>query len=586
MSKIWDFIILSFRHFGAPTGIHSSLFEDFDRLDKFYIEHSTLPVEEYEIIIDIFRHCVNRNENLHGHRHIEYPTPDITPNPTDTDVIMDDSLVQRALSPQGSTSLLDLILSPAEIQMDTWKPNVQTVMHQFQEFDNEGYDINNVAFDVVQNSKARYNQDKSVRLFGLQFTELPSASDWTNRSVENFGTLALPSTFEELQKVPLDRHYNFLMSLDKNSIDFEIGKLGVEAHMFWEKPEVRAAFNEICKKWFFNDCKAYVKNTIDISEDSQNPNPTDNTNPSMAIVVSQKEKVQSVELGFVEKLIEMWRLRKRILEDKAEILVDGTLAKYGYKAGETLMNRTLTYRSSYVNRVFKARNKAITLEERKRGALIMYENYIQQYKAILLQCERDFDIMINVRLYKEIVIPFFKVKHGQFAAVALTRCGANLMLRKVWDAFINKRERILAREHAKTIQSQKKFDDKLHKAQLPAGIQIDNRIDSHMADFDTKIKNVIKDTVKSRSIKKESLIIDPALYEIDDSLEEEFPQPAVEFYSSSQKQSSTSSKRRQPETVDLRSPTQQQRRKRNQILGNLLYTLEVYRLFLQLLISI
>ena len=83
-----------------------------------------------------------------------------------------------------------------------------------------------------------------------------------------------------------------------------------------------------------------------------------------------------------------------------------------------------------------------------------------------------------------------------------------------------------------------------------------------MADFDTKIKNVIKDTVKSRSIKKESLIIDPALYEIDDSLEEEIPQPAVEFYSSSQKQSSTSSKRRQPETVDLRSPTQQQRRKK------------------------
>ena len=90
---------------------------------------------------------------------------------------MDDSLVQRALSSQGSSSLLDLILLYAEIQMDTWKPNVQTVMHQFKEFDNEGYDSNNVAFDVVQNSKARFNQDKSVRLFGLQFTELPSASN-------------------------------------------------------------------------------------------------------------------------------------------------------------------------------------------------------------------------------------------------------------------------------------------------------------------------------------------------------------------------------------------------------------------------
>ena len=90
-------------------------------------------------------------------------------------------------------------------------------------------------------------------------------------------------------------------------------------------------------------------------------------------------------MGFVEKLIELWRLRKRILEDKAEILVDGTLAKYAYKAGETLMNRTLTYRSSHMSKVFRARNKAITFEERKRGARIMYENYICQYKTILLQ---------------------------------------------------------------------------------------------------------------------------------------------------------------------------------------------------------
>ena len=38
--------------------------------------------------------------------------------------------------------------------------------------------------------------------------------------------------------------------------------------------------------------------------------------------------------------------------------------------------------------------------------------------------------MINVQLYQEIVLPFFTIKHGQFAAVALTRSGANKMLRK------------------------------------------------------------------------------------------------------------------------------------------------------------
>ena len=56
-------------------------------------------------------------------------------------------------------------------------------------------------------------------LFGLKFTNSNSASEWALRSFENYSTLGLPETFEELQKVPLDRTYNFLMSLDKDSIN-------------------------------------------------------------------------------------------------------------------------------------------------------------------------------------------------------------------------------------------------------------------------------------------------------------------------------------------------------------------------------
>ena len=92
------------------------------------------------------------------------------------------------------------------------------------------------------------------------------------------------------------------------------------------------------KKWFFNDCKAYSKNTIDISEDSPTPSTSDKipTSSSITIVGSQKEKEQCVELGFVEKLVELWRLRRRILEDKPEMMVDGTLAKYSYRASEAI----------------------------------------------------------------------------------------------------------------------------------------------------------------------------------------------------------------------------------------------------------
>ena len=107
--------------------------------------------------------------------------------------------------------------------------------------------------------------------------------------------------------------------------------------------------------------------------------------------------------------------------------------------------------------------------------------------------------MINVRLYQEIVVPYFTVKHGQFAAVALTRSGANKMLRKTWEAFILRRDRILLREHQKTLSNQQKFDTQLKNAQLSAGQQIDNRVDKNL---DAKVKSIIKETLKSQ--KRES----------------------------------------------------------------------------------
>ena len=69
------------------------------------------------------------------------------------------------------------------------------------------------------------------------------------------------------------------------------------------------------------------------------------------------------------------------------------------------MNKTLSYKSTYIHQMFKKRNLNITEEEKRLSSLYMYENYLCQYKAILLQCEREFDLMINARLYQEIVLP-------------------------------------------------------------------------------------------------------------------------------------------------------------------------------------
>ena len=153
------------------------------------------------------------------------------------------------------------------------------------------------------------------------------------------------------------------------------------------------------------------------------------------------------------------------------------------------------------------------MEEKSRAAISMNNNEIVLYKALLLQCEKDFDLMINVRLYQEIVIPNFTLRHGQFAAVAVVRSGANKLLKKVWEAFIIRRDKIISREHAKVVQSQRKFDTQLQTAQMSAGQQIDKRIDEKFTNLDAKVKSIIKETVKQQYIKKESFTYDESIFE-------------------------------------------------------------------------
>ena len=110
----------------------------------------------------MFKYCVNINANLVQQRDIEIAQIDATTTHEDTDVVMQETLLPRVLDQLGSTSLVDLILSPAEVQMSNWKPDATNIMQKFQDFDNEGFDVSKILFDIVQNSKLHFMQCKQV----------------------------------------------------------------------------------------------------------------------------------------------------------------------------------------------------------------------------------------------------------------------------------------------------------------------------------------------------------------------------------------------------------------------------------------
>ena len=124
-------------------------------------------------------------------------------------------------------------------------------------------------------------------------------------------------------------------------------------------------------------------------------------------------------------------------------------------------------------------------------------------------------------------------------------------MRKTWEAFIIRRDRIVIKDHHISRANQKKFDAQLKIAQQSAGQQIDNRVDQSLTGLAAKVKSIIKDIVKSTSIKKETMEFDQSLLECDLTSTE----ANTQHFSHTASSSSTSKRHRQPEFIDLRSPT-------------------------------
>ena len=81
------------------------------------------------------------------------------------------------------------------------------------------------------------------------------------------------------------------------------------------------------------------------------------------------------------------------------------------------------------------------------------------------------------------------------------------MLRKVWEAFIIRRDRIVLREHHKILNDQRKFDAQLKSAQQSAGQQIDNRVDKIWLVWMLKSKASSKKQSKANTSKKRLLLL-------------------------------------------------------------------------------
>ena len=82
---IWDFILVSFRFFGEPEGIAKCYYAEFKRLDKFFVENSTLPWLTVKRLL-IFSNIVSTLARIfYNKRGINMIETDATTSRQDTD---------------------------------------------------------------------------------------------------------------------------------------------------------------------------------------------------------------------------------------------------------------------------------------------------------------------------------------------------------------------------------------------------------------------------------------------------------------------------------------------------------------------
>ena len=102
-------------------------------------------------------------------------------------------------------------------------------------------------------------------------------------------------------------------------------------HEFWEREDIKKELMSYLKEFSRND-KAYNKQTNKEVEESTKS--------------YLRGDFEDIEVGFVDGLFEMYKLRELIAKTKAEIISDGMASNYKHKFGTNLFMNNITFRSA------------------------------------------------------------------------------------------------------------------------------------------------------------------------------------------------------------------------------------------------
>ena len=284
-------------------------------------------------------------------------------------------------------------------------------------------------------------------LYGLDFTKDEQISNWITRAQGNYRPIQLPNTVEGFMNVNYTKKpFNLLRSLDIASINREMEMLHPGTHEFWDNEEIRSKFMDYRAFWSKSPA-AYIKKCF-YCQDST-------TNADKSI-----DDEEAVEVGFVDSLFEMYKLREEINKARSEIIAESIILSYNYKFGSFLLGIHLAFRSSIIAKAILPKKKELDLQKKIEASRIAYEFLIMQHAALKCILEQKYDKLINVLIYDKFIAPYLLRRYSQYAIVALTRSGALLANQEFLLAFIARKNNWIRRQN---LQNKNKEDEQKEK---------------------------------------------------------------------------------------------------------------------------
>ena len=261
---------------------------------------------------------------------------------------------------------------------------------------NSNFDFSKVNHLLNQKSKNFFGLEKKkgnvMQCFGLIFTEDTSFKNWLNRKPEDLRFI-LPTNFQELEDFDGGSNLEVFRCLNNEAINYKTSAIHLGAHMFFERQDVKQKLMMVLQEFAYKS--GANKKVLKLCT-------THNKKKDEDIKLCDS----SFEMGFVDKFVEIFRLRNKLNKISAEVSEKKWSQHWSFMWGHELYNKTVLYANPLFEKLLIPVMKEQTQKDRIRGSLFMVKSLKAQINALMISMNQEYLTLMNITLFEEVIYKF------------------------------------------------------------------------------------------------------------------------------------------------------------------------------------